>query len=114
MLFAGSFTDDHMNVQTFVLANGQEVVADLVHIDERYIHLEDPLVLQQMMDPQTGRPIVGFGEWPALAKRGQVIRVPITGVLSMPVEAQEEVERSYLANTTGLSLPPAQPKILLG
>lgn len=103
-----------MSVQTFVLSNGQEVVANVDHVGEDFIHVDDPLVLQQMIDPQTGRPLVGFAEWPALAQRGQTILVPISGLLSMPATPLEEVERSYISNTTGLSLPPAQPKILLG
>lgn len=103
-----------MTVQSFVLSNGQEVVAIVDHVGNDFVHARDPLVLQQMMDPQTGRPMVGFSEWPSLAARGQTIRVPITGLFSMPVTALEEVVRSYISNTTGLSLPPAQPKILLG
>lgn len=101
-----------MTIKSVVLANGQELVAHVVAVDENFVQLTDPLVLQQMIDQKTGRPIVGFAEWPAMARRGQTIRVPITGLLAMPALVLEEVERSYISNTTGLSLP-AEPKILL-
>jgi hypothetical protein len=31
----------------------------------------------------------------------------------MPLSAHEELERQFVANVTGLDLPPVQPKILL-
>lgn len=102
-----------MDVRTFPLLNGQELVVSLSHIDEHFIHVETPLVFQTMRHPETGQPIHGFGEWPALGAPDDVVRIPITAVLAMPMKANEDVERAYIANTTGLELPPATPKILL-
>jgi hypothetical protein len=103
-----------MSVMTFVLVTGQEIVADVDHVGDDFVHARDPLVFQQGRDPETGRIVNGFAEWPALAERSQTIRVPISGILSMPAEAHEEIKRNYIANTTGLALPSANPKILLG
>jgi hypothetical protein len=73
------------------------------------------MVFQTVRHPETGQPIHGFGEWPALAnpKDQDRIRIPIASVLCMPLTPHEEVERNYISNITGLELPPAQPKILL-
>jgi hypothetical protein len=102
-----------MDVRTFPLVNGQELVVDLVSIDDDLIYVKTPMVFQTIVHPETGRPVHGFGEWPALAEASQVIRIPLTSVLAMPAKVHEEVERNYTANVTGLALPPATPKILL-
>ena len=105
-----------MDVRTFPLVSGQELVVDLSHIDDRFIHVATPMVFQTVRHPETGQPVHGFGEWPALANPEQddLVRIPIASVLAMPLKAHEEVERNYISNITGLELPPAQPKILLG
>jgi len=105
-----------MDVRTFPLVSGQELVVDLIHIDDKFIHVATPMVFQTVRHPETGQPIHGFGEWPALADPKQDqdrVRIPIASVLCMPLKAHEEVERNYISNITGLELPPAQPKILL-
>jgi hypothetical protein len=105
-----------MDVRTFPLVSGQELIVDLIHIDDQFIHVQTPMVFQTVRHPETGQPIHGFGEWPALAdpKADQdSIRIPIASVLCMPLIPHEEVVRSYISNITGLELPPAQPKILL-
>jgi hypothetical protein len=106
-----------MNVHTFPLVSGQELIVDLVHIDDRFIHVATPMVFQTVRHPETGQAIHGFGEWPALAdpkaEGNESIRIPIASVLCMPLVPHEEVVRNYISNITGLELPPAQPKILL-
>lgn len=104
-----------MNVYTLPLCTGQELVVDLTHIDDVFINVKTPMVFQVIQDPQTGKPTQAFGEWPALALSDpeQVVRIPISSVLAMPLKAHEQIERNYVSNLTGLELPPAQPKILL-
>lgn len=102
-----------MNVQTVVLSNGQEIIGNIDHISDCFIHITNPLVLHQIRDPQTGQAVPAFAEWPALARRDQQLRIPIASVTVMPVDVHESLERDYISTTTGLSLPPAQPKILL-
>jgi hypothetical protein len=104
-----------MDVRTIPLATGQELVVDLVFIDESFIHVNTPMVFQVLTHPQTGETKQGFGEWPALRNpEEERVRIPVSSVLAMPMKTHEEVERSYVANITGLALPPATPKILLG
>lgn len=103
-----------MDVRTFPLVSGQELVVDLAFVHDQFIHVKSPMVFQTVRHPETGQPMHGFGEWPALfIADGSVIQIPITAVLAMPMKPHEEVERSYIANVSGLALPPATPKILL-
>ena len=104
-----------MDVKTFPLIGGQELVVDLVNVGEDFIVVKTPMVFQTVRHPETGEVIHGFGDWPALAKvdPNRLQRIPISSVLGMPTDAHEEVERSYRANISGLELPPVQPKILL-
>lgn len=102
-----------MNVLTFKVIGGEELVANVSHVGSDFITAEDVVVLQMMQHPETGKPVQAFGDWPALAKRGQEMRIPVSALLSMPVEAHEELARHYISNVTGLELPPVTPKILL-
>jgi hypothetical protein len=103
-----------MNIKTFKLINGEELIADIKSLDTTHIHAENVVVLQVMAHPETGRPIQSFCNWPALAKQDQVMIIPLTAVMSYPADVHEELERQYLSSVTGLELPPATPKILLG
>ena len=102
-----------MEVRTVKLLNGDEVIGDLKGIFDGFLHFDNLVVLQMMQHPETGKVMRAFGDYPALAAPGQTVRIPVTSVLSMPLNAHEELERQFIANVTGLDLPPAQPKILL-
>lgn len=102
-----------MNVKTFKIIGGEELIADVDTIDDTFIHAASVVVLQLVQHPETGKTIQAFGDWPALAKPGQTIRIPVASLLTMPASAHEELERQYIANVTGLELPPVTPKILL-
>lgn len=102
-----------MNVQTFKVLNGEEIVADVTHVGDDFVHAQNTVVLQSMQHPETGKIVRAFGDWPALAIPGQTIRIPITALMTMPAQAHEELERQFTMNVTGLELPPATPQILL-
>lgn len=102
-----------MNVQTLKLLNGEEIVGDLLHVGDDFIQLTNAVVLQHMIHPETGKQVRVFGDWPALAEPGQTIRIPVTAVMVMPLDAHEELVRQFTMNITGLELPPTTPKILL-
>ena len=103
-----------MNIKTIKTINGDELVLDLKGIVDGCVVADTVLIMQMMQDPKTGNVVPAFGDWPALAKPGQTLRIPVTAILSMPVDAHEEVARQYTSNVTGLQLPPAAPKILMG
>lgn len=102
-----------MDVKTFKVVGGEELVCNIVVEHDRYIIAADVVVLQVVQNPATGEQVRAFGNWPALAKIGQEIKIPLSALLTFPVEAHEELERQYISNVTGLELPPATPKILL-
>lgn len=103
-----------MNIKTFKLINGEELIADINNISDTAIHAENVVVLQVVQHPETGCPMQSFCNWPMLAREKEIISIPLTCVMSMPVHVHEELERQYLASVTGLELPPVTPKILLG
>lgn len=104
-----------MDVRTAPLVTGQELVFELVSVGATYADVKNPMVFQMVRHPQTGQSSPAFGEWPSLfISDGTVVQIPIASLLCLPVKAHEEIERSYVANVTGLDLPPATPNIVLG
>ena len=104
-----------MEVYTAPLVTGQELVFELINVDTSFVHVRYPMVFQVVRNPQTGQSVPGFGEWPSLfISNGAVVRIPIQSLLCMPVKPHEEIERSFIANVTGLALPPATPQIITG
>lgn len=102
-----------MNVRTIKLATGDELIFSLIEVGTDVIVAEDVVILQHIQDPATGKSMMGFGDYPAIAKPKQRQEIRLSAVMIMPLEAHEELERQYLANVTGLELPPAQKKIIL-
>lgn len=104
-----------MNVVTLKLVGGEEILGQLSHIDDEFVHIIQPVVMQRIQNPTTGEIIQGFGDWPGLAQPSdEPRRIRLTAVAVMPLPAHEELARQYTANVTGLDLPPVTPKILLG
>lgn len=103
-----------MNVMTFKVLNGDELIADVTFVGDGFLHVDNVMILQMAQHPETGKVSKFFADWPALAEPAQSHRIPLTAIMCMPSKAHEELERNYVANITGLELPPVQPKILLG
>jgi hypothetical protein len=101
------------SVRTLKLIGGDEILGQLSHVDSDHVHLENVVIMQRVQHPETGQVVQGFGDYPALAKPGQKIRIPHTAILVMPCETHEQLEREYLKNVTGMELPAVTPKILL-
>lgn len=102
-----------MDVKTFKVIGGEEIVCNVMVETSNFVIATDVVVLQVVRDPKTGEQMQAFGNWPALAKLGQEIKIPVSALLTFPVEAHEELARQYISNVTGLELPPVTPKILL-
>lgn len=104
-----------MDVVTLKLVGGEEILGQLSHINDEFVHMIQPVVMQRVQHPGTGEVIQGFGDWPALAQPSDTPRrIRLTAIAVMPLPAHEELARQYTSNVTGLELPPATPKILLG
>ncbi len=93
---------------------GEEIIGNDIHVIEGYVTMKDTVVLRGVQDPKTGEVIAGFGDWPAVGALGQTYRIPMTAIVLMPYSIHEDLERQYIANVTGMELPPVTPKIILG
>lgn len=93
-----------MDVRSFMLTTGQELVAEFVDITGRGYKIRNPLVAH-MMRGETGVQL-GFAPWSLLHKDDQIIELLTHSVLSEPVELEGEVASSYIQQQTGLILPP--------
>lgn len=101
-------------VCSFMLADGKELIAQLVSLTGTGYRVKDPLVVH-MMRGKDGTPSLAFAQWSMIQKDGEVTLLS-TGLLADPVDVIGEVESSYLSNVTGILVPPpATPgSILLG
>ncbi len=101
-----------MLVRSFIFKNGQEVVAQLVNEGDDFI-VKSPLVIHMMRDQQ-GMPSLGFAPMSMIRRDGAEVTFYKSALSTAPVEVEPEVEKSYIENTTGLSLPPSQGNLILG
>ncbi len=103
-----------MQVRSFILSNGQEIVANLVAepFQGDYI-VRNPLVVHMMRDAQ-GMPSLGFAPLSMIRRDNADVTIFKHALTSAPAEVEPDVEKSYVESTTGLSLPPSQGNILLG
>lgn len=92
---------------------GEEIIGHDVHINDEFIHMTDTVVLRGVQHPETGQVIPGFGDWPALGIVGQQYRIPRSSIVLMPYKINEDLERQYVSNVTGMTLPPVTPQIIL-
>lgn len=93
---------------------GEEIIGNDVHVNGDIVTMKDTVVLRGVQDPKTGEVIAGFGDWPAVAAIGQALRIPVSALVLLPYSVHEDLERQYISNVTGMTLPPVTPKIILG
>jgi hypothetical protein len=102
-----------MTVMSFLLATGQELIAQLVEETGRGYKIKSPLVVH-MMRAEDG-PRLGFARWSMIQSEDAQVHVLFSGLLADPVVVIEEVEASYLSSVSGILIPPkASGNILLG
>ena len=102
-----------MEVRSFILTTGQEMIAQLVQENPSSYVIRNPLVAH-MMRGADGQPTLGFAPWYVLHADNQDIELFSHALISKPVEIEPDVSKSYIENTTGVALPPSQGNILLG
>lgn len=103
-----------MDVKTFKLTNGVELVAELLGPTGTGYRIKRPLQVAPMRGPN-GETHLGFGMWVMTADADQVMELRDTAIAAGPIDAVEEVSTSYTSQVTGLALPPAaNGKILHG
>lgn len=106
-----------MDIRCLKLLSGEEIIfafdGHATVEGVRCIIANNPVAFHVMRDPSTGQPVTGFGDWAKLARGGQTHYIPVSAVLNMPVEPNEDLGKAYYQAMTGLVLP-GTDKILLG
>lgn len=103
-----------MEVRSFMLATGQEIIAELVQETGAGYKIKKPLAVHMMRGPD-GAPALGLAQWSMVHHQDQVIELLDQGLLARPIKLMEEVEASYISNVSGILVPPtASGRILQG
>lgn len=100
-----------MEVRSFKLISGQELIAGLLHETGTGYLVKDPLVVHVMRGP-SGEGQLAFAEW-SMIHRDREIELLDGALAARPARVLDDVEKSYLEQTTGVALPEAG-KILMG
>jgi hypothetical protein len=102
-----------MDVRSFKLSTGEELIAQLIQPTGTGYLVKNPLVVHMMRTPEG--PSLAFAQWSLVQKQGVEIEIFDHAVVAKPAEVLEEVSDSYLQQTTGIVLAPKTAgKILLG
>ena len=94
-----------MEVRSIKIISGEEIVGDIVTTTADGYHVKNPLVLH-LMKGQDGVPTIAFAQYSLVHKLDAVVVFPETSVSCRPVEVMDEVEQSYVQNTSSIFLPP--------
>ena len=89
------------NVKVLKLITGEEVVARVEQKNTMYI-LDNPMTLQHLPNPQTGRVEMALIPW-IFSGKCEEIAVSIDHVIAQD-EPKQQAEKNYLTAVTGLSL----------
>lgn len=100
-----------MQVRSFILINGQELIAELRQATGRGYQIRNPLVVQVMRGPD-GNPSLAFMPWSHIRVEGSQMELFDAAVASCD-EVTAEVEQAYIEQTTGISVP-AKSQIITG
>lgn len=95
-----------MEVRSFKLTTGEELIAELVEATGLGYKIKRPLVVHMMRTPEGGANL-GFAQWSMLQKPDAIIEVFDHGLISVPVEVLDEVQSSYITNVSGIVIPTA-------
>ena len=102
-----------MDVRSFMLSTGQELVANVLHVSDGVYTIKNPLIAHMMRAPD-GSPQLGFAPWSMIHLDGEHIEILEHALLCKPVAIEDQVSQSYIQNTTGLILPSMGGKLLQG
>ena len=92
-----------MEVRSFKLIGGTELLAELVAENSTSYTIRRPLVTMPVRDKQ-GNIGIDFAVW-SFVQNGEDVFLFHHALLARPVRVLDEVERTYIQNVTGLSLP---------
>jgi len=101
-----------MNIQSFILINGQEVIAEVLSEEVSHFVVERPLNVHMMRGPD-GSPQIGFAPM-SIIRLDKPVQIYKSGLVSPPLDVEKDVADSYIQNTTGLITGAAVGQILQG
>ena len=93
------------DICTLQLARGEELVAKIVDSDDTMVAIVKPLVVNISVDPQTNR--VGIQMIPGFiitANPDAKLRLSLHSIVTI-TPTEENIKKSYLANTSSLTIP---------
>jgi hypothetical protein len=101
-----------MNVRSFKLASGEELIATLDRATGQGYVVSKPLVVHVMRGPD-GNGTLAFAQWSMIQDEDE-IELFDHALLAKPVKVLAAVEDSYIKQTSSFILPPTVSKILQG
>lgn len=103
-----------MNVRSFKLIGGMELVASVLQETGRGYMVTNPLVVHVARGPD-GQGQLLFAQWSMVQNPDKPIEIFDSGLYGPPAEVLPEIEKSYAEQITGLALPtPPSGRILTG
>jgi hypothetical protein len=101
-----------MDIRSFMLVTGQELVATLIEATGYGYRISKPLVLHVMNSPD-GKGMLAFAKW-SMIHADEEFHLLDHALLGKPVPVITEVEDSYLQNTSSLILAKPNGSLLQG
>lgn len=93
-----------MDVRSFMLKTGQELIAEFIRCTGAVYVIKNPLVAHMMPDG-TGGVRLGFAPWSLIHKSDIEIMLNEHALLAGPIDLEQQVADSYIQQQTGLILP---------
>lgn len=103
-----------MEVRSFKLIGGVELVAELVSETGRGYLIKNPLQVHVLKGPD-GSGHLAFAQWSMVQEPTETLELFDHGLSARPTKLVSEVAQSYMEQVTGIALPtPASSRILTG
>lgn len=93
-----------MNVMSFKLVTGEELIAELDHDTVDGYAIKTPLVVMATRTPEGPR--LDFARWSLIQEEGKLIYLKEHALMALPVSVIDKIAQSYAEMVTGLILPP--------
>ena len=92
-----------MDVRSFKLTDGSELVAELINVSNDFVTIKRPLLVAPMRGPDGMH--IGFGLWSMIHETDVEIQLMSHSLLASPIKVLPQVASSYAQQVTGIALP---------
>ena len=95
-----------MEVKSFILQNGQEIIAEVIGHSSSSLEwrIRNPLAIQ-MIRGKEGQPELGFAPVSMIHQPDEELTVYSTSILFSPADIDDRVVAAYVEQQTGLLIP---------